>query len=106
MEKFSRGGEAIDDNMVDANFILDTKCYTHTYSENVILIAFPLQYWWHERTSLLRHTYIACLVFSKPENHVRVPFLCQPAGLSVLFKLDISATITILSVRLLSVQRP
>jgi hypothetical protein len=35
---------------------------TNTYSENVTLIAFPLQQWLHERASLLRHTYIACLV--------------------------------------------
>ena len=32
------------------------------YSEYVILIAFPLQKWLHERASLLRCRYIACLV--------------------------------------------
>jgi len=32
------------------------------HSENVILMAFPLQQWVHERTSLLLYTYIACLV--------------------------------------------
>jgi len=30
----------------------------------VILIAFPLQQWLHERASVLRYTYIVCLVFS------------------------------------------
>ena len=35
----------------------------HTHSEYVILIAFPLQQWLNERASMLRHTYIACLVF-------------------------------------------
>jgi len=35
---------------------------TNTYSENVTLIAFPLQEWLHERASMLRHTYIACIV--------------------------------------------
>ena len=30
-------------------------------SEYVILIAFPLQQWSHERASMLRYTYIACL---------------------------------------------
>jgi len=43
------------------------KCWisnaTNTFSEYVILIAFPLQHWLHERTSLLRYTCIAFLVF-------------------------------------------
>ena len=37
---------------------------TNTYSEYVILIAFPLQQWLHERVSLLRCTYIACIVIT------------------------------------------
>ena len=36
--------------------------YTNTRSEYVILIAFPLQQWYRERTSLSRYTCIACLV--------------------------------------------
>ena len=35
---------------------------TNTHSQYVTLIAFPLQQWLHERASLLRHTYVACLV--------------------------------------------
>jgi len=37
---------------------------THTHSEYVILIAFPLQQWLHERASMFLYTkeYIACLV--------------------------------------------
>jgi len=35
---------------------------THIHSEYVILIAFPLQHWLHERGSFLRYTYTACLV--------------------------------------------
>jgi hypothetical protein len=35
---------------------------TNTHSEYVILTAFPLQQWLHERASMLRYTYIACLV--------------------------------------------
>ena len=35
---------------------------TNTHSEYVILIAFPLQQWLHERASLLRYMYIVCLV--------------------------------------------
>jgi hypothetical protein len=34
----------------------------HTHTGCVILIAFPLQQWLHERTSMLRYTYIACFV--------------------------------------------
>ena len=35
---------------------------TNTHSEYVILIAFPLQQWLHEGTSMLRYTYSDCLV--------------------------------------------
>jgi hypothetical protein len=35
---------------------------TNTHSEYVILIAFPWQYFLHERASPLRYTCIACLV--------------------------------------------
>ena len=35
---------------------------TNTHSEYWILTALPLQQWFHERTSLLRYIYIACLV--------------------------------------------
>jgi hypothetical protein len=35
---------------------------TNTYSEYVILFAFPLQQWLYERASILRHTYVACRV--------------------------------------------
>jgi len=33
---------------------------TNTHSEYVIFISFSLQQWLHERTSLLRYTYIVC----------------------------------------------
>jgi hypothetical protein len=35
---------------------------TNTRLEFIILIAFPLQQWLHDRASLLRYTYIACLL--------------------------------------------
>jgi hypothetical protein len=35
---------------------------TNTHSEYVILIAFPLQQWLHERASMLHYTYIARIV--------------------------------------------
>ena len=40
---------------------------TNTHSEYVILIAFPLQQWLHEHASMLRHTYIDCIVVFKPD---------------------------------------
>jgi len=36
---------------------------TNTHSVCVMIIAFPLQQWLHEHTSVLRYTYVACLVF-------------------------------------------
>jgi len=35
---------------------------TNAHSEDVLFLAFPLQQWSHKRASMLRHTYIACLV--------------------------------------------
>ena len=35
---------------------------THIHSEYVIIIVFPLQQFLHERASMLRYTYIACLM--------------------------------------------
>jgi len=36
---------------------------TNTHLEYVIFIATPQQLWFHESASILRYTYIACLVF-------------------------------------------
>jgi len=45
----------------------------NTYSEYAILVAFPLQQWSHERESMLRYIYIACLFHkegpSKPSKN-------------------------------------
>ena len=43
----------------------------HTHSEYVILTAFPLQQWLHERASMLRYTYIARLVDMWHKNPTR-----------------------------------
>ena len=37
---------------------------TDTHSEYVILVAFPLQQWLYERTSMLRHSYSGWIVFT------------------------------------------
>jgi hypothetical protein len=45
---------------------------TNIHSEYVILIDFRLQQWLHERSSMLRYTYIACPRFyTKCTLHVR-----------------------------------
>jgi hypothetical protein len=55
--------EATDGNMTRrmrfAYWLTKTK---DAHSEYVIFIAFPLQQWLRDRASLLRYTYIACLV--------------------------------------------
>jgi hypothetical protein len=38
---------------------------TDTHSVYVILIAFPRQQWLRERASILRYTYVSCLVKNK-----------------------------------------
>jgi len=37
---------------------------TETHSECLMFIAFPRLQWLHERVSMLRYTFIACLVHS------------------------------------------
>ena len=56
----NRAGQATGDNMAHAHYMLDIYGYKH--SQYVMLIVFPLQQWSHELASLLRYTYIACLV--------------------------------------------
>jgi len=62
-EKYGTAKQDTDSNrtrrMRIACWIIKT---TDTYSECVILIAFPLQQWLHERASLLRYAYIDCIV--------------------------------------------
>jgi len=58
VEKYCRTGQGTEGNMAHAHCMLVT---TNTNPEYVILIAFPLQQWLHEHTSM-----IACpiLIFS------------------------------------------
>jgi len=44
---------------------------TNTQSEYEILIAFPLQIVLHERASMLRFTYIACLSLTHSRTHTQ-----------------------------------
>jgi len=61
LEKYCRAGQATDDNMVHAHYMLNPQGYKHTHSEYVILIAVTLQQWMHKHPSkmLCKH----CLPF-------------------------------------------
>jgi hypothetical protein len=63
VEKYCRAWQATDDNIM---WHMHIACWipndTDTHSECVILITFTHQQWLHERTSLLRYSYIACVV--------------------------------------------
>ena len=64
MEKYGTARQATVDSMAHGYCLLDTEGYknTHTHSEYVILIVFPLQQLLRERALILPPTYIACLV--------------------------------------------
>jgi hypothetical protein len=58
---------------------------TNTHSQNVILIAFPLQEWLHQRTSILRCTKIAFLDFApKSRNEQSLALLQELSGILIL----------------------
>ena len=77
-KKYGRTRHAIDANII---WRMRITCWitkatdTHAHSEYVIFIVFPLQQSLHEHISLLRYTYIACLVYrmhvfpQKLQNH-------------------------------------
>jgi len=56
MEKYSKIGQATDDNMAHAHYVLDKK-----HSDSVVFTAFPQQPRLHKHASILRYTCIACL---------------------------------------------
>jgi hypothetical protein len=53
------------------------RAHTHKY---VIFIAFPLQLWFRERASVLRYTYIACLVTEAYFTNEVADRIVQPGG--------------------------
>jgi hypothetical protein len=62
VEKYDTARQATDDNIIRRmRFACWVTKATNTHSEYVILIAFLRQQWLHERASVLRYTYIACL---------------------------------------------
>jgi hypothetical protein len=63
VEKGGTAGRATDDNIVQRmRFACCITKATDTHSEYVTLIAFPRQQWSRERASMLRYTYMVCLV--------------------------------------------
>jgi len=84
VEKYCSAGQATDDNMV-----LALPCWItnkrktkaiNSHSDCVILIAFPRQQWLHERSTVSRYMYVACLV--------RCLHMKQPLGLEDITALD------------------
>jgi hypothetical protein len=61
VETYCRAGQATDDSMLMHIACWITKTI-NTCLKYVILIALPLQQWFYERASMIRYTYIACLV--------------------------------------------
>jgi hypothetical protein len=63
VEKYCTAGQATDDSMI---WRMHTAWWipncTNLHSEYVILVAFPLEQRLHKGASVLRHTYVACLV--------------------------------------------
>jgi hypothetical protein len=61
---------------------------TDTHSEYVIVVAFPRQQWLRERASVLRYTYIACILIKIIASHlVKFMFLTSGSSFSIVTKL-------------------
>jgi hypothetical protein len=83
VEKFCTAGQATDDNVAHVRCMLGDYGYKHN-SIYVILIAFPLQHWLQEHTSILCRMYIACLVeavlrFGQEGTQINPPPVCLAA---------------------------
>jgi hypothetical protein len=63
VEKYCTARQATDDNIIRRmRFACRITKATDTHSEYLILIALLRQQWLRERTSVLRYTYVACLI--------------------------------------------
>jgi hypothetical protein len=68
-KKYGRGTQATDDNITRRmRFACWVTRDTDTRPEYVILVAFPRQYWLHERASIWPHRYTACLLGNKAQG--------------------------------------
>ena len=76
MEKYGRAGQATDDNIIRRmRFACWITKATDMHSEYVILIPLPRRQWLRERTSVLRYTYLACLVYAAVSNQQLMKFV-------------------------------
>jgi hypothetical protein len=72
-EKYDGAGQATDDHVIRRMRIACCASKaTDTQSEYVILIAFTLQQWFHERTSILRNAYIAYVYIVRISEKLKV----------------------------------
>jgi hypothetical protein len=103
VQKYGTAGQAIDDNIIRrmrfAGWV--TKA-TDTHSEYVILIAFTLQQWSRERTSLLRYTYIVSVaVFTNREakikRHTRIDIATHTLRIKILKITSINLRLSLFS---------
>ena len=79
MGKYGRGREATDVNIIwrmRVAFCISKD--TNTHSEYIIFTAFPQQQWLHERSSVLRYTYIAWLVYVNNTGRESLLFCSHP----------------------------
>jgi hypothetical protein len=73
VEKYGTARQATDDNLIqNMRFACRITKATDTHSEYVIRIAFLRQQWFRKRASLLRYTYIACLVLLNDQSIVKI----------------------------------
>ena len=88
VEKYCTAQRATDANIMRRmRFACRITKLTDTHSEYVMLIAFPLQQWLHEHTSVFRYMYIACLVrFASPCYFSLQAVLCVSVSTSVFFQ--------------------
>ena len=87
-KKYYTAGQATDDSITLHMSIASciTK-YTNTHSEYVTLIALPQRQWLYESVSVLRCTYIACVVFCVDlrTNNVYFPVRLKRIAFYVIF---------------------
>ena len=100
VEKCCRAGQAADDVIRPMHFAYWTTKTTDIHSEYVILTAFPRQQWFRGLASMLRCTYVACIVHSyfeiRPSKLVvmlmntSVMAVCSPTETALLCRLNVS----------------
>jgi hypothetical protein len=68
VKKYGAAGGATDESMSITRGMCRVASWitkvTNTYSEYVILVALPLQQWLHEFVSMLRYTFVSCVILN------------------------------------------